>query len=218
MIKLSKVYLLILVMMCSGCEAIDIIAGIGAGTSAAGVVVPHLLAGSRAVSPKAVLEKIDNAYQEYDKEVAGIMGSLILTPKERKSLIAEKTKVLKSRVKAYNGLLGNAYGFPQELINSLSTAEGQETMGELAKLLPPPFNELALGGTSLGLLVLTILGYGGRGRFKNTAVLLGNMIESLKKSGVLSKTQVVEAAKLETSNSKIDMAALTNFLKKYNIS
>ncbi|MFN3467113.1 MAG: hypothetical protein ACK4WF_05365 [Candidatus Brocadiales bacterium] len=210
----------VLILFCLslvGCETVDIIAGLGAGASVAGLVAPPLITGTRLVSPKAVLEKIDEAYKEYDVQVQNLMNNTGLSPKERKALIKEKTRVLNSRVKSYKSLLGNAYGFPQELIRDLSSPEGQEFIGELAKVLPPPFNEVALGGTSLGLLVLTILGYGGRGRFRNTAVLLGNMIEHFKKTGLLDKDKVKEVAGIEAGKSKMSMTDLHNFLKRHNI-
>lgn len=212
---MTKKLLILICLLCVGCKIIDVITGIGAGASVAGFVAPGIIQAHGQVKPKDILVKIDLAYQEYDAQVENIMHNVGLTPKERKALIKEKTKVLNGRTKAYKSLLANAYGFPQDLTDYLSGKEGQEFIGVIAKALPPPWNEVLPAGASLGLLISTIVFGRGRNRFKNMALLLGNSIEGLKRSGILDKEEIREATKNEASKLRTSVADLDKFYRAH---
>lgn len=205
-----------ILFLCAGCRAIDIITGVGAGASVAGFVAPAFIQARGQVKPKEILVKIDLAYQEYNAQVENIMHNVGLTPKERKALIKEKTRVLNSRVKAYKGLLGNAYGLPRELVDYLSGPEGQEFIGVIAKALPPPWNELLPTVVSLGLAGVSFFGLRGRNRFRNMALLLGNTMKGLERLG-LDENKIREALEMETSRHKITVADVHGFFERHNI-
>ncbi len=213
-----KKLLILLCLLLAGCKTIEILAGIGAGASVAGVAVPYAIASSRGVSPREILKKIDEAYQEYDTQVGNIMNNVGLTPRERERLIKEKTRGLRSRIKDYNRLLVSGYGLPQEIIETLSGPEGQEFIGVIAKALPPPWNEVFPLASSIGLGIATVFGLRGRSRFRNFAVLMGHMVEQFKRLGFLSKDQVKTVAATQTSEARMSMTDFHNFLKRYNIS
>lgn len=203
---------------CLGCETADILSGLGLATGVGGIVIPKIVEGRGQVKSKDILAKMDLAFQEYDAQVSTIIANEKLSPKERKELIKEKTKVLNQRVAAYKGLLAETYGFTGELLDYLSAPEGQEQLGQLSSLLPGPYGELAMGGANVTLLVLMIMGYRGRSGFKNIGTLLGKMIENFKDSKVLSSDQVKTMAETTAGELKVSTTDLHKFLKRYNIS